>query len=84
MENTEKLIKKINDKLDKWDEKSTFTIDGISKITYSDLNLLLLYIKLYKMSNKTSFGDLDYPTGVINDILEKNDISIKSKSIIFN
>lgn len=82
MSNSEKLIKTIEEKLNKWNERNTFTIKGISNLSRSDLDTILLYVNAYKRSGEKDFGDLMEPKGYVGDVLEKFQI-IKSKSIIY-
>lgn len=82
MSNLEKLTKTIETKLDKWNERSTFTIKGVSNLSRSDLDTILLYINAYKRSGEKDFGDLIEPRGYVGDVLEKFQITIKSKSIM--
>lgn len=51
MLNVTKLRNDINEKLDKWDEKSQFTLAGVRNLSYRDLDTLLNCCELY---------DIDY------------------------
>ena len=81
MRNAEKLIKTINEKLEKWNERSSFTIKGIKNLSLSDLEIILMYANEYIKSDGKNFGNLKLPLGSIKDVLKKYNIGITAKSI---
>lgn len=63
MFNKNELLKTINEKLNKWDERSCFSIKGIKNLSRSDLDTLKLYA--------TYNGKLMRPVGGVRQVLEK-------------
>lgn len=82
MSNSEKLIKAIENKIEKWNERSTFTIKGVKNLSRSDLETILLYVRAFEKSGEIDFGGLAYPRGYVNQVLQGYEIGIKAKSII--
>lgn len=63
MFNKDALLKTINERLNKWDERSSFSIRGISNLSKADLDTLELYA--------THNGPLMRPVGGVRKVLEK-------------
>lgn len=63
MFNKNALLKTINEKLNKWDERSSFSIRGVNNLSRSDLGTLELYA--------TYNGPLMRPVGGVRQVLEK-------------
>lgn len=70
LRSAEKLIKDINSKITKWDERSQFTIKGVKNLSMSDLGTLQLYAETYIRSNGYGFPGLMKPRGDIAKVLE--------------
>lgn len=83
MNNTEKLLKTIQEKKSNWNERSTFTIKSVRNLSISDLDILELYCTEYLNSGEKHFGGLSFPLGSIKDVLDKFNIGVKEKSIFF-
>ena len=66
----EKLLKDINKKIAKWNERSQFTIKGVKNLSMSDLGTLQLYAETYIRSNGYGFPGLMKPMGDIAKVLE--------------
>lgn len=67
IKNAERLIKDVNGKIAKWNERSQFVIKGVSNLSRSDLDDLLLYAETFKTSY--SFKGLMSPRGSIEEVL---------------
>jgi hypothetical protein len=72
--NAEKLIKDIKSKIDKWNERSNFTIKGVKNLSMSDLDTLELYARTFAVNG--SFTGLMDPRGPIKQVLDKYEIAI--------
>ena len=67
IKNAERLIKDVNNKIAKWNERSNFVIKGVSNLSISDLEDLILYAETFKRSY--SFKGLMSPRGKIEEVL---------------
>ena len=63
----EKLLKDIQKQFDQWDERSMFTMCGVSNLSASDLDMLEMYAEEYL--NTGSIDHLMRPRGGIDKIL---------------
>ena len=63
----EKLNKEVDRLITKWDERSSFTISGVTNLSRSDLDLIELYTRLIIDGNSP---DLVFYGGV-KEVLEK-------------
>lgn len=70
----EKLIKDIEGKIAKWNERSQFTMKGVKNLSRADLDMLELYAKTY-IQNGGSFNGLMEPMGEMKEVFEKYDIA---------
>lgn len=77
MRNAQKLIKDVNEKIEKWNERSCFTIKGVKNLSRSDMDTLILYAEHYIMSGGNNFSGLMEPLGNIKEVLNKYDITVK-------
>ena len=74
-ENAQKLIKTINQKINSWNERSSFTINGVKNLSRSDLDMIKLYCQ-----NVINYGDyrgLMKPLGSEKEVLEKAGIIVE-------
>lgn len=69
MDNALKLIDLIDRKLSNWDERSQFTIKGVSNLSRSDMERLKLYAEKY--SKQGNFNGFMNPMGATKDVLDK-------------
>lgn len=54
MLNSKKLRKDINSRLDAWNERAMFTLNGIKYLSRSDMDTLLMFCDLYERSGSLS------------------------------
>ena len=62
------LIKTIQNKIDKWNERSQFTIKGVKNLSMSDLDTLILYAETIR--DNGNYNGLMKPLGNIEKILQ--------------
>lgn len=67
MANTKKLLNDLNRKIKNWDERSCFTIKGVSNLSMSDIETIMLYAQHYELHG--SFFGLMEPRGDIKKVL---------------
>lgn len=72
VKNCEKLIKDIENKIEKWNERSQFSIKGVKNLSRADLDTLVLYADT--MKDTGSLYGLMEPLGSIKEILQKYNI----------
>ena len=70
--NYQKLRKAIQSKLDRWDERSMFTISGVRRLTRADIDCLLMCCDQYERNG--DLQGLDYFSPEVREVLEKNDM----------
>jgi len=77
VKNAVKLIKDIDKKKSKWNERSQFKIKSVGNLSFSDLGTLELYANQY-ISNaengRTGFNGLMQPRGNIEKVLSKYEL----------
>lgn len=67
-----KILKKdIKEKIDNWNERSSFAVKGIKNLTVSDLDTLELYADEMIKSGGNGFYGLSKPLGNIRQVLVK-------------
>lgn len=71
IENAIKLIKDVNKKLEKWDERSNFTVKGVRNLSMSDMDTIVLYAETYIRNGGYGFTGLMKPLGGVEKVLSK-------------
>ena len=69
MQGARKLKKDVEAKIEKWDERSSFTLKGVKNLSFADMECLLLYAE-----DMIRFGNLSQlmkPLGKTRQVLEK-------------
>ena len=64
-----KLLSDIKKKLDKWNERSSFTLKGVKNLSMSDLDTLQLYANT--LLDYGYYVGLIEPLGTIKEVLSK-------------
>lgn len=64
-----KLLSDIKKKLDKWNERSSFTLKGVKNLSMSDLDTLQLYANT--LLNYGYYAGLREPLGTTEEVLSK-------------
>ena len=67
-----KLIKDVETKLAKWDERSQFKLKGIGNLSRSDLDTLVLYANIFLRTGH--FHQFREPDGEIGELMRKYEI----------
>jgi len=70
--NAEKLLSDIQKKIQNWNERSSFTLKGVKKLSMADLETLELYADTYIRTG--GFYGLMEPRGAIAQVLAKYNI----------
>ena len=66
----EKLIKDIEAKILKWNERSQFTLKGVKNLSRMDMDMIEMYAKAY-IRNGGEFHGLMEPMGEMKEVFEK-------------
>jgi hypothetical protein len=75
IKNAIKLIKDVEMKIDKWNERSSFTLKGVKNLSKSDLDSLVLYAQKFIENNGRGFYGYMKPLGSIKNVLDSYGIS---------
>ena len=80
-ENAQKLINTINQKINNWNERSSFTIHGVKNLSRADLDMIKIFCE-----EIVEFGELIQglkPMGSEKEVLEKAGIEIQTDCFMF-
>lgn len=64
------LIKDIEGKIKKWNERSQFTLKGVKNLSRADMDMLEMYANHY-IQNGGNFYGLMEPMGEMKEVFEK-------------
>jgi hypothetical protein len=67
MNNAEKLIKEIERKKEKWNERSQFTFKKVGNLSMSDLDTIKIYAETFNRTGR--FEGLMKPIGGVKEVL---------------
>ena len=72
MDKVKKLKQDINKKLDKWNERSNFTLKGVKNLSKSDLDTITLYADT--IETQGNYNGLMKPLGAVAQVLQAYNI----------
>jgi hypothetical protein len=78
--NAKKLMKDIEKKIDKWNERSCFSMKGLKNLSRADLDTLILYSEQFIKNGGNGFNGLMPPRGSIKKVLDAYGICEKELS----
>ena len=58
MTNKEKLRKDVEKALDSWDERSNFTLKGVRNLSFSDMQMIEMYLDLDGQNLRKPIGEI--------------------------
>ena len=72
----QKLIKTINQKINNWNERSSFTVHGVRNLSRADLDSIKLYCET--VIRYGNYGNLMKPMGAEKEVLENAGVKVES------